>query len=98
MKVANFATPINRIGFVVFCIGALLLVVSLLATVEFRYDGPHIANIYELLFLRERYWWQSTFRIGLPMAFFGAWFAWFYEPTVGRLIRWIRLGSSKDPK
>lgn len=93
MKAVKFSKPINRIGFVVFCFGGLLLIISLLATVKSSYSGVRIASLYELLYARQFYWWQAAFRTGLPMFFFGAWIAWFYEPTVGRLIRWIRSGS-----
>lgn len=98
MKVVNFAKPINRIGFVIFCVGSLLIVVSLLATVKFSYYGPSIATLYELLIYRVHIWWQFTFRLGLMMAFFGAWIAWLFDPTAGRVIRWIRSGNWKESK
>lgn len=95
MKAVSFARPINRIGFILFCMGVLLIVVSVLATIEERYDGLRIARVYDLLLDRQRFWWQFTFRLSLALIFFGAWIAWLYDPTIGRVVRWVRSGNWK---
>ncbi|WP_085701962.1 hypothetical protein [Pseudomonas sp. B15(2017)] len=98
MKAFNFPRPINRIGFVVFCIGLLMLTVSYLSTADFRYDSVRFASYYKLMESNAREWWQHVFRMGIPVAFVGAWVAWFFDPTLGRVARWIRSGNWRDSK
>lgn len=89
----SLKAPINRLGFALLCAGIIAVIVSLaFATRWGGYNGPHFPDLGTLLFDRARHWWQSVFRYGLTGAVIGAWVAWLYQPTLGKLLQWIKIG------
>ncbi|WP_286978246.1 hypothetical protein [Pseudomonas sp.] len=92
-------TPINRLGFVVFIAGATMILVSLWGGIDwvdytgkFRVDLPSARELFDFNYPYRIKWWQPFFRWGCAFAFVGAWLAWLFSPTIGRLVRWIRRG------
>lgn len=82
----------------VFAVGAILILIGLWGGIDWvKYDGtlqlkmPYKRDLLDF-FPRRPEWWQSLFHWGCVLAVVGAWLAWFFSPTIGRLARWIRQG------
>lgn len=83
----------SRVGFVVFCTGVLLMVVPYALSIEINYYGEiQFPSLKGFLRWDSRRSYAPAFKIGLGFAIAGAWLAWFYPQTLGRLIRWVRVG------
>ncbi|MFY1029123.1 hypothetical protein [Pseudomonas asiatica] len=94
MKDLRLRTPLNRIGFTLLCFGLALVVVSFLFSYErYGWAGRQFADLETLFLDRAHRWWQTGIRYGSGIAVVGAWLAWAYEPTGGRLLRWIKTGQ-----
>ena len=95
MKTLGLSTPINRLGFVVLCAGAVITIVSFLGSYEsYGWSGRHFASIERLFFDRALDWWQTGVRWGVCLTIIGAWMAWAFEPTIGKLWKWIKTGPA----
>ncbi len=95
MKSLKLRDPVNRLGFTLLCFGAFLIVVSFLSTYKgYGWSGLRFADLETLFIDRSRYWWQTGIRLGAVLVVAGAWMAWAFEPTIGKLLRWIRTGSA----
>lgn len=93
MKPLHFATPVNRIGFLVFCTSLLICLAAYLSTYSKSYYGVDFADLEYMLLDRVRRWQQTAFRFGVFGIVVGATLAWAYQSTVERLINWVRSGS-----
>ncbi len=95
MKALKLRDPVNRLGFTLLCFGTVLIAISFLCTFRIAWDGGwHVADFEKLFIDGSRYWWQTGIRLGVVLAVAGAWMAWAFEPTIGKLLRWIRTGSA----
>ena len=91
---ASLPHPVNRLGFVIFAMGLVVVAACFAASLEPRSYGAYFrVRDFEMYFLsRSFYWWQTGIRYGTVAVCIGLVLAWFFQPTIGRIIRWIRAG------
>lgn len=85
--------PVNRAGFFILVAGAASIAVS----VGWHAFSGGYRDYMSLTFdldQRAYYGWQWLGRVGLFAMIAGAWLAWAYQPTLGRILRWIRHGNT----
>ncbi|WP_213939290.1 hypothetical protein [Pseudomonas sp. dw_612] len=88
MMLKKLETPLNKLGFVVFCLSVMLCVFAFLVTyrTSHHYDSYWLAH---LVLDRSYDWQQSVFKLGLAGAAFGATLAWNYLALVKRVYHWV---------
>ncbi|MGF6108985.1 hypothetical protein [Pseudomonas frederiksbergensis] len=88
MILKKLETPLNKLGFVVFCLSAGLCLVAYLVTYKTYYS--YNANWLGHLVLEEsREWQQTAFKLGLAGVAIGATLAWNYLELVKRVYHWV---------
>lgn len=81
--------PINRIGFLLFVAGLLCSIVA--AAWFFQWQPSRWHGFWDYaLFRRVTVGWQPLIRFGAVLIIVGGWLAWLYQPTIGRLFKWIK--------
>lgn len=84
----KFATPLNRLGFVIFCGPMALCLIAFSITYQTYYDVS-LRWLAQLLLDASNHWQQTVFRFGLTGAVIGAVLAWDLLSTVKRVYVWI---------
>jgi len=90
-------SPIKRAGLVVLALGACMLVGGVL--VIGADSSSHVLDRLWKAALRDRYfyhqYWVAAWGVYLTIA--GLLFSLLYDATLGRVVRWIRLGAAGAP-
>jgi hypothetical protein len=51
---------------------------------------PSTEALLDAYYPYQSHWWRPAFRFGCAFAIAGAWLAWLFQPTLGRLYLWIK--------
>lgn len=84
----NFEKPINRLGFVIFCVSVACCLLAFFVTYR-TYFSISWAWVAHLVLDESREWQQSLFKLGLAGAAVGAALAWNFLEQVKRVYRWV---------
>jgi hypothetical protein len=94
MRANHFQRPINRLGFVLFCLS--LFACALSFTVTWRtYYSWDLRWLGHLLLDSGYGWQQSLFKLGFIGALVGATLAWNWLKLVRKLIVWVSSGTNQ---
>jgi len=89
----SLKTPVNRIGFTLLVAGTISLLISVFWFYQWR--GSSYQGFWEYAFIqRTTKSWQFMAKAGAGAVIIGAWLAWLYQPTIGRLLSWIKGANS----
>lgn len=88
MNHKRFETPVNRLGFVLFCVSMFLCIVAFSITYRTLYS-PDLRWLAHLVLDSSSEWQQTVFKLGLIGGFIGAALAWNYLSVVKRICRWV---------
>ncbi|WP_122223132.1 hypothetical protein [Pseudomonas syringae] len=91
MGLKAFEQPVNRIGFVLFCLSLSACTLAFLVTYRTRFDLG-IMWFGHLLMDSGNYWQQSVFKAGLLGAIVGAALAWNLMAYFRKLAVWVSKG------
>lgn len=98
-------TPLKRVGYVLFWVGALLTVGALLAFAVLRFRPGYWGNFLYGLFVGwpsefvddlAGYWgrpYRIVIAIGLVIWFVGFVLSYAHDQTIGRFVRWVKTGQ-----
>jgi hypothetical protein len=89
MNLKKLEKPVNRFGFILFCLSLGLCLIAFLTT----YKTYHHIGVYRLGYLildESRDWQQTMFKFGLVGVAIGSTLAWNYLDTLKRLYKWVR--------
>jgi hypothetical protein len=89
MNLKKLEKPVNRFGFILFCLSLGLCLIAFLITYRTHYslDAYWLGH----LVLDESHDWQQTvFKFGLVGVAIGSTLAWNYLDNLKRLYKWVR--------
>lgn len=92
MRASRFQQPINRFGFVLFCLSLFACALSFSVTWRTYYSWD-LRWIGHLLLDSGSEWQLSIFKLGFFGALVGATLAWNLLSLVRRLVAWVSNGS-----
>lgn len=87
MRIPGLRKPINRLGFVLLCLGAAGVVASWIQA-----GGPYPDEFGHIVANPNAYYvrgWVKLFWWSIYLAAFGAFLAWLHNATTARLAAWI---------
>ena len=88
---SRLKSPVQRLWFIVGSLGALVAVVAVFL---FEVFVPYYSFIEALTNRPYAHWsYKAWFIVGCALSGIGYAFAFWYDATIGRLLRWVKNGS-----
>jgi hypothetical protein len=88
MNFQSFEKPVNRFGFVVFCVSVALCLIAFLVSYR-SYYSLSLERLAYLFLDSSTTWQQTVFKLGVAGAFVGAALTWNYFDKVKRVYQWV---------
>ncbi|VVQ29765.1 hypothetical protein PS943_01494 [Pseudomonas fluorescens] len=88
MNLQKFEKPINRFGFVVFCVSMVLCLIAFFVSYR-SYYSLSLERLAYLILDSSTTWQQTLFKLGCAGAFIGAAFTWNYLDKAKRVYQWV---------